>query len=402
VTRPARRRGLSDKQVAALPRRAKRYIIADPELRGHYVRVPPAGPNVFCAVARDSYGKQIWATLGTSDVMKVEAARDKAREAIRRIKEGKPAFEPPAAKPDSFEAVASNWLKRHVKAKGLRTSDEIERCLKKYIFPHWAAREFESIKRSDVTRLLDHVEDHHGTRQADVCLTIIRAICNWHTTRNDDYTTPVVRGMQRTDPKAEARDRILNDDEIRALWAATGSGIFNGIVRVLLCTGQRLEKVRLMRHTDVSSDGVWTIPTAKREKPNAGVLKLPQLALDVIRSQPRFANNPYVFGGRNYAAAFRNLTNAKADLDEASGVDGWRTHDLRRTARSLMSRAGVPREHSERVLGHAIRGVEGRYDRHDYSDEKAAALAKLADLIKIILAGPADNVVPMRSPAAVS
>lgn len=55
----ARRRGLTDKQLAALPRKPKRYILSDPEQRGHYVRVPPQGPIVFTAVARDPYGHQI-------------------------------------------------------------------------------------------------------------------------------------------------------------------------------------------------------------------------------------------------------------------------------------------------------------------------------------------------------
>jgi integrase len=414
MTRPARRRGLSDKQVDALPRRAKRYIIVDPELRGHYVRVPPVGPATFCAVARDPYGKQVWATIGAADVMKIEAARDKARTAIKRIREGLPAVEQPAVKPDSFKAVVEGdkdaedlekrkgWLQRHVEKNKLRTRDEIERCLKKYIYPLWAEREFESIRRSDVTRLLDHVEDNHGARQADVVLTIIRAICNWYAPRSDDYTTPIVRGMRRSEPEAGKRERILNDDEIRAIWAATKTGVFGGLVRTLILSAQRLEKVRLVRWDDISDDGIWTIRTAAREKSNAGKLKLPELALDIIRAQPRFASNPFVFAGRNHGAPFNNLGYAKVELEKVSGVSEWTLHDLRRTAKSLMSRAGVPREHSEHTLGHVIRGVEGRYDKYDYTDEKAAAVQKLADLIQIILAGPADNVVPMRAPAAVS
>jgi hypothetical protein len=67
-------------------------------------------------------------------------------------------------------------------------------------------------------------------------------------------------------------------------------------------------------------------------------------------------------------------------------------HDLRRTARSLMSRAGVQSEHAERVLGDAIVGVEGVYDQYDYRREKTDALEKLADLIERIL-NPKPNVV---------
>ena len=75
----------------------------------------------------------------------------------------------------------------------------------------------------------------------------------------------------------------------------------------------------------------------------------------------------------------------------------WQLHDLRRTARSLMARAGVRPDIAERVLGHAIAGVEGVYDRHQYADEKADALARLAALVRDIVQPPVANVVPMKS-----
>lgn len=71
-------------------------------------------------------------------------------------------------------------------------------------------------------------------------------------------------------------------------------------------------------------------------------------------------------------------------------------HDLRRTARSLMSRAGVRPDIAERVLGHEIPGVEGVYDRHHYAEEKAAALNQLAQLVETIVKPPQDNVVAQR------
>ena len=79
-------------------------------------------------------------------------------------------------------------------------------------------------------------------------------------------------------------------------------------------------------------------------------------------------------------------------------IPHWTIHDLRRTARSLLSRAGVSSEHAERVLGHVIGGVEGIYDRHSYSQEKAQALRALAGLIDTIL-NPSDNVVHIGKPA---
>ena len=147
-------KSLTDRMVAALPRRRKRYISADPELRGHYVRVPPQGPCVFAAVARSPYGKQVWATLGTADVLTIEPAREQAREAIKRIKAGLPAFEPPPVQPDTVADVCAGWLKRHVEAKELRTGGELTRVLEKYVLPHWRDRALHDIRRSDVAALL--------------------------------------------------------------------------------------------------------------------------------------------------------------------------------------------------------------------------------------------------------
>ena len=87
---------------------------------------------------------------------------------------------------------------------------------------------------------------------------------------------------------------------------------------------------------------------------------------------------------------------AKALAEAGESFAGWRLHDLRRSARSLMSRAGVPSRHAELVLGHVIPGIEGVYDRHSYAREKAEAVEALAALIQRILAGQDSEVVPLR------
>jgi integrase len=401
TVRRQRRRTLTDRMVAALPRKRRRYVVTDPEQRGMYVRVPSQGPCVFAAVARSPYGgKQRWATLGTADVLKIEQARDKARAAIRRIKEGLPAFEPPPVKPDSLRAVAENWLKRHVAAKKLRSRPSIERLLRKLVYPHWAGRDFDSLRRSDIAALLDHVQDHHGARQADLVLAIVRGISNWFAARSDAYLSPFVRGMRRVDPKASRRSRVLDDEELRAVWrAAEEAGTFGAFVRLALLTAQRRDVLVHMRWDDLDGD-VWQIPQTPRAKGNGGDLELPPLAMEIIRRQPKLAGNPHVLAGRN-GNPFRGFANGKPALDKASGVRGWIVHDCRRTARSLMARAGVISEHAERVLGHARGAIEEIYDRHAYFDEKGVALAKLAALIERIVNPPAgDVVVPIRAPAA--
>jgi integrase len=100
-----------------------------------------------------------------------------------------------------------------------------------------------------------------------------------------------------------------------------------------------------------------------------------------------------VFAGRG-GSHFKGYSKSKAAFDAKAPLPQWQLHDLRRTARSLMSRAGVRPDIAERVLGHAIKGVEATYDRHSYSAEKAHALNALASLIENILA-PTAKVVDM-------
>jgi len=391
-----RRRGLTDKMLAAKKRKAKRYIEADPELRGHYVRIPPSGPIVFASVARNPYGKQIWTTIGTSSELNIAQARERARETIRRIKAGLPAIEPVKARPESVAMVMENWLARHVQKNKLRSAAEIQRIARKYILPYWADRTFTDIRRSDIAALLDVIEDQHGPAMADGVLRILRSIASWVQSRDDSYAPPFVRGMKRVPKEIHERSRILDDNELRQIWrAADEAGRYGDLVKLLLLTGQRLAKVLSIKWSDINDSGVWTIDTQAREKGNAGRLLLPQAALDTIRSQPRFVSNSYVFAGRG-ATGWKPSFRDKPLFDERCGVTGWRLHDLRRTARSLMSRAGVQSEHAERVLGHVIGGVEGVYDRHSYDGEKARALAELAALVERIVSPAPDVVVPLR------
>lgn len=403
----------TDRQVESLKPQEKRYTVRDADLRGHYVRVTPDGGKSFVVVARDPHGKQVWATIGGADAWKIGDARETAREIVKRIKSGLPAFEAPPEQPDTFKAVAETWLDRHVKRKGLRSAGEIERCLKKYIYPEWEKRDFGSIRRRDVTELLDTIEDGSGARQADHVLAIVRGVMNWQAARDDDYMSPIVRNMRRTSAAARARARILDDDELRAVWkVAETSGTFGAIVRLALLTGQRREKIATMRWQDISAEGEWTIASESREKGHAGALLLPEAALRIIRAQPRIGESPYVFpakrarGRRIEADAhFNGWSPGKEALDvavnawwrERHGPDAeapahWTLHDLRRSSRSLMARAGVRPDIAERVLGHAISGVEGVYDRHSYRDEKADALKRLAGLLALVVDPPADNV----------
>ena len=116
-------------------------------------------------------------------------------------------------------------------------------------------------------------------------------------------------------------------------------------------------------------------------------------AQERIAKLPRIGKAGYVFTttGRSGLGGFSKF---KRKLDRLSGVKEWTIHDLRRTARSLMSRAGISSDHAERCLGHVIGGVRGVYDRHEFHAEKKLAFEALAEPIQRIV-DPKQNVVEL-------
>ncbi len=112
---------LTAARIERLKPREKRYLVADPEAPGLYVRVSPAGAKKFTIVARDPDGKQIWREVdGVVIGDPLDDVRPKAREAIKRLKAGLEPF--PAAPPeaDTFGSVVTNYLDLHVAGKRTR------------------------------------------------------------------------------------------------------------------------------------------------------------------------------------------------------------------------------------------------------------------------------------------
>src|SRR5262249_24436778 len=144
---------------------------------------------------------------------------------------------------------------------------------------------------------------------------------------------------RRQDQRQHARSRILNDDEIRRIWqAAESNGPFGAFIRLALLTAQRRAKVASMKWSHISPDGEWTLPLAPREKGNARSLVLPDMALEIIRLQPRLASNEHVFAGRGGGPLSGFSIRKTAFEAKLAGMAPWIVHDLRRTARSLLSR----------------------------------------------------------------
>jgi integrase len=206
--------------------------------------------------------------------------------------------------------------------------------------------------------------------------------------------------------KEKARSSILNDEELRAIWRATGEyrHPFGSMLRFILLTATRRNEANFIKRSEVkrnrmddTSGEVQDENRPSHSAVNGGVSLIdtgPSNNLGISSQSAEAKSNGFIFT-LNGRQAIGGLTRHKQAVDEVSGVMGWTIHDLRRTARSLMSRAGVNADIAERCSGHVIGGVRGIYDRHEYFEEKKRAFELLAGQIDRIM-NPQANVLPMR------
>ena len=378
--------------------------------RGFGVRVTAGGARSFVLNYRLGRREHRY-TIGQFPDWSAIRAVAFARELRQRIDRGDNPLDDraPAVATVTVETVLDDFLARHVNNKNqpLRSADEYESAFRRLAKPKIGKLGIYEVRRSHVVKMLDEIEDENGPVMADRTLAYLRKAFNWYAARDDEFSVPVVRGMGRIKPKARARTRILSEEEIRTIWPHLGkAGTFGALVKTLLLTAQRRDEVAQMTRKEIAADGIWTIPAERYKTKRPNFVPLSKAALDIIKKQPDIKGCDYVFPS-SAKTPFSGFGKCKASLDAAvlaamhekaprgtkvEPLPNWTLHDLRRTAKTLMVRAGVRPDISERVLGHVIAGVEGTYDRHSYVDEKKDALEKLATIIEHILNPEQSNV----------
>jgi len=200
-------------------------------------------------------------------------------------------------------------------------------------------------------------------------------------------------------PQESSRDRILTDQELRLVWRAAGQmGVYGGLVRALIVTGQRRGEIAGLTWDEIDlNKRLISLPRERVKNNRAHEIPLSPQAVALIEALPRNSEH-YVFS-LDGSVPIGGFVKFKAQLDKLCGVQNWMLHDLRRTVVSGMARLRVGLPVIEKVVNHvsgSFAGVAGIYQRHDFSGEKRAALEKWADHVSTIVTGKAAKVVRLR------
>jgi integrase len=411
---PADRKRMTDKSIQALKQPARgRLTVPDTKEKLLWLRVTEKGVKSWLIRyrvkgARAADGRpapQRYFVPGTYPDVTLEEAREAAREIRAAAKKGVDLIEQRKREVEEAQKAASSgrtvrdlaadYVEKFCKIHHRQWVDA-ERRLKNHVLPTIGDRPAKDITKADVAALLNVLEHDKGLRhQVNRTRTTLSGMFRyareeavWGVTSN-----PVLETRRRK--FEDERDRTLTDDELKAIWRALDALPEPGgsFTRMLLLTGARRDEVRHMAWRELSADGTtWTIPAARAKNGEAQEVPLSTQARTLLATVTR--TDPLVFGiGEK---AWCSHAWFKTRLDDASGVKGWRFHDIRRTIRSRLAELQVPFEVAERVLGHRMTKIERVYNRHSYRAEKAGALQKWADELDLIVS---PNVVRLRASA---
>ena len=265
----------------------------------------------------------------------------------------------------------------------------------------WRGRRLSQITRADIHDLLDGIVARGSPVTSNRTLAWLRRMCSWAIERGLIIANPFA-GIKP--PAAErARDRVLSDDELKAVWEAADAlePVYAGFIKLLILTGQRLREVSEMEWKEIDLNAkLWTLPAARAKNSIEHSIPLSDQAVDILRSLPRIAGSEFVFtiNGRN---PIRGTHSVKRQIDTlVPYIPPWVLHDIRRTVASGMARLGVNLPVIEKLLNHvsgSFAGIVGVYQRHSFADEKRAAMTAWARHVEgLVSGGEAGNVIEMK------
>jgi integrase len=250
-------------------------------------------------------------------------------------------------------------------------------------------REIDTLSRKDFVARIDALEADGRPGAAQDLRKHVRSMLEFAVTKGlTQYN--VLAGLRR--PRASRAERLedaqkgraLSDDQIKVLWATAGAlGPFGGLMRLAMLTAMRRSELSGLKWSDVHDDRI--VITAERAKTGARhEIPLTTAMRAVLSAQPR-TTSPLVFPGRG-AARMAGWSKLVPRAQRESRVV-FRLHDLRRTARTLMSRRGVSEEKAELAIGHLRRGLVGTYNKDSAWEDRKEAFERVSAHIAQLVAG---------------
>jgi integrase len=426
---PTLRTQLSDAALRALkPPTKGRVELQDTLVPQLWARLTSGGTMTFSIVTRTRAGKQVRPTLGQWPMLSLAQARKDAKDMVAAIRTGAdPTAEKQAARTAERAAAArptvaqrlTEW--QHAKAGEWkpRYAAEVQRMADKIISPILGERALADVTRADWMQMIADVRSK-GTPRSKPAATGTHkrpqrkpapGTASWLYSTASSFLShaeamgwieahPLPRkGLVTAAPRPAARDRVLSDAEMIALWHASADRTpkTRCFIRLLLLTGAREDEVANIAKGEIDRNaGRWIIPSSRVKNAREITVPIGELGRAEIAAiwPDERAGDSYRLLGAIDGGGFAGFSGLKRRVDQSLAAAGhqfapWRWHDLRRTVRTGLSRLGVNETVAELAVNHItiLSGLRGIYDRHSYGQEIIDALSKWQRHVGMLVAG---------------
>ncbi len=380
-------------------------IFFDDDLPGFGIRLRSGGTRAWIVQYRID-GRSRRESLGDARKTDLNAARGAAKKKFAEVVLGRdPAAEKAAAKAKAaitFGPLADQYLtlKKSKVRKNTYVADY------RYLTTYWKPLRnsaIDSIARRAIATRLNQIVSDHGATAAARARQSLSAFFSWAIREGMVESNPVI-GTNDPASHIDARDRVLTEAELRAVWTACAADDFGRIIPLLMLTAGRRDEIGGLQWSELNLErGLLSIPGARTKNHHALNLTLPALAVSILRSAPQREGRDYVFGTRGGAFcawSYSSLTLNRRIVDQrGAAIAGWRIHDIRRTVATGMAEIGIAPHVIEAILNHRgghKAGVAGIYNRATYETKIKGALAIWAEHLTGIVGGPDSKVTPLR------
>jgi integrase len=371
---------LTKSVIDALPTSSKDVVYWDFGCPGFGVKVTPKGRKVFVVLYRTAgAGSRLRKyTIGPYGQVTLNQARVTAQKVFAAKLDGRDlAAEKKNSRrrmvADRIDDLLEAFIAQHVSQN--RSAPEISRMLRREVGSAWGARSIHEITKRDVIDVVSAIEQRGAPVAANKALKSIKTFFRWCVGRAVLDRSPA-DGVPLP-AKQVTRDRVLSDAELaRIIVAARQIGEpYGNIVEVLALTGQRRDEAARCTWNEIDvKKRTWKLSSDRTKNAKSHEIHLSEQVIAVLnRTRER---GKFVFS-RSGDRSFQDFSAAKREIDQLSGVTGWRLHDLRRTCVSGMARLGIAPHVADKILNHqagTISGVAAVYQRHDFLAEREQAL----------------------------
>ena len=374
-----------DRELKRALSSSKRLFIFDTNLTGFGCRITERGVASYFVEFRHG-GRKRRKTIGRHGPFTPDQARKAAQSLLGEVASGKDVAEQ-SVKNKSFGDIVQAYLAQ--KSKSTKYWRDTEGFIHNNTKP-LLSRHINSITRAELARLIDSITSRSHSVGRNT-FSAIRPIFKWAFERGYIDINPI-EGLS-SPSVIPARERVLDNDELKAIWHAAEKEPFpfGIIIKLLILTGQRRSEVTGMKWSEIEGD-IWTIPGSSMNEEGRVTknrkehfVHLHPLVLELLEDVPKTHDLIFTTTGKT---APSGLSKVKKRLDENSSVTNWRYHDLRRTCATGMASLGVLPNVIEYILNHRSgvnSGLVGVYQKFEYRDERRAAVMAWGDYVEAYL-----------------